>query len=53
MIDLDHASVWKRRLIYQNQDPPLDDPSIDLEQSSIRNMGFVWIMVHIEGVLSG
>ena len=38
-----------------NQDPPLDDPgrSFDLEQSSIWNMAFVWIMLHMEGVLSG
>ena len=38
-----------------NQDPPLDDPgrSFDLDQSSIWNMAFVWIMLHMEGVLSG
>ena len=28
-------------------------PNFDLEQSSIWNMAFVWIMLHMEGVLSG
>ena len=32
-IDLDHASVWKRELIYLNRDGPLDDPAFDLDQS--------------------